>query len=941
MIPNLSIHVGDPGPIPPSDGRSESISSHPSTIPHSSSHFPNSIEKTTIGGDGALMPLPMHKIESSKDFRDLSEPTSMRVDSFDGTWEYSQSIPYDSSQISDKLRAKSTGTSYSVTPPSSSRFSTSHSIPNPSYRPTRDHEGISFTSPFSGQDIREQQQFRESSSIMSSMADKGIESGNQSFRDGSSRRERGFIHYDQRQSFQREPPSHQRYPPKNHQIAHSSRPVPTYMPKTSGFHSFREDSRSFTPPQSYSPAHQHTARSSTSPSPHQASIHSSSSRPVYRSSDVPASSHYHPQHPLSVRSVPPPDSSFQRSRYYQYVSQYGTHQHSQSIPPPPTAPPHAYFQYSSQPAPPQAPRYEQPSGHYHPSYPSQYPPSSRHESHQPGSFHRPVHFDGPHEIVDKPMYRPSGTQQIQYDPHHTSPRPHPHPSTHPHPMSYQPQGTYPMTTRAPQPPGYTAVQAYSTLPPSSTVPPTAPANQSSSKEIWVKMKSYTLAELSEVIQLRNQVPMTCLFWGKECVTNAVFVRNIQYSTHLQEILSLFKSVGEILLVCNHIHDRGFVFVFFRDVRDAIRCKTTFDRHAFHGREMFVHFSIPRSGQVEDYDSTRIVSVIWQEGYWEWKDDAPNAEAICEESATSKRTGRWVWKQSYRFFKPLDSSDDKSSNHGVVGSTPALSRFPPDDMDPYHRHIVIDMKTEEYDDIERFSHKSPTGFMLSPPKPQGNGFSGKRHKPTGSTPMFPSTDSFVHEIGSSELPTGLLSSGLFLESAYAALRSDLFSPMSSSSTTSEKLSNIHPYAIHRSLLAALKEKRKDVVEQESRKHEMDTGLSSPLATGQVFNKDASGSSAQLSQDSHTLLQGGISPDSSLTSSKAEDKSSQPRIRYPVEPSIRFFAPLPQVLLSECIHRAVERGGQVGERITHIKAVWWSYILEKIASYLVESSPDHPD
>ncbi|GKT36522.1 hypothetical protein ADUPG1_009474, partial [Aduncisulcus paluster] len=74
---------------------------------------------------------------------------------------------------------------------------------------------------------------------------------------------------------------------------------------------------------------------------------------------------------------------------------------------------------------------------------------------------------------------------------------------------------------------------------------------------------------------------------------------------------------------------------------------------------------------------------------------------------------------------------------------------------------------------------------------------------------------------------------------------------------------------------------------------------------------------------------------------EDKSSQPRIRYPVEPSIRFFAPLPQVLLSECIPRAVERGGQVGERITHIKAVWWSYILEKIASYLVESSPDHPD
>ncbi|OZJ03401.1 hypothetical protein BZG36_04013 [Bifiguratus adelaidae] len=73
----------------------------------------------------------------------------------------------------------------------------------------------------------------------------------------------------------------------------------------------------------------------------------------------------------------------------------------------------------------------------------------------------------------------------------------------------------------------------------------------------------------------------------------LFVRNVQYDVPLEEVETRFGAYGEIKDVFNRIKDRGMVFITYYDIRAAERAKVAMQNTQLLGREIDVHYSLPK------------------------------------------------------------------------------------------------------------------------------------------------------------------------------------------------------------------------------------------------------------------------------------------------------------------------------------------------------------
>jgi len=83
-------------------------------------------------------------------------------------------------------------------------------------------------------------------------------------------------------------------------------------------------------------------------------------------------------------------------------------------------------------------------------------------------------------------------------------------------------------------------------------------------------------------------------------TRTLFVRNISYHTSERALLELFEKYGDVKRTFNLIDKRGMAFITYYDIRDAEEAKRDLQGYVFEGRELDIHYSIPR----EDEDPTK-------------------------------------------------------------------------------------------------------------------------------------------------------------------------------------------------------------------------------------------------------------------------------------------------------------------------------------------------
>lgn len=73
--------------------------------------------------------------------------------------------------------------------------------------------------------------------------------------------------------------------------------------------------------------------------------------------------------------------------------------------------------------------------------------------------------------------------------------------------------------------------------------------------------------------------------------NAIYVKDLPYSLSVDEFQSIFSKFGEIASTfTSHIHDRGFAFVTYYDIRSAIKAVEEMKDYELHGRNPVTTFS---------------------------------------------------------------------------------------------------------------------------------------------------------------------------------------------------------------------------------------------------------------------------------------------------------------------------------------------------------------
>eukprot|EP00028_Trichosphaerium_sp_Am-I-7-wt_P002850 CAMPEP_0168532024 /NCGR_PEP_ID=MMETSP0405-20121227/15911_1 /TAXON_ID=498012 /ORGANISM="Trichosphaerium sp, Strain Am-I-7 wt" /LENGTH=411 /DNA_ID=CAMNT_0008557167 /DNA_START=251 /DNA_END=1487 /DNA_ORIENTATION=- len=110
---------------------------------------------------------------------------------------------------------------------------------------------------------------------------------------------------------------------------------------------------------------------------------------------------------------------------------------------------------------------------------------------------------------------------------------------------------------------------------------------------------------------------------REFPCRTLFVRNIAYEVSTDELREMFEQYGEIKRFFPLINKRGMAFITYYDIRHAERAKKTENAAQLHGREIDIHFSLPREKPRKDKDpnddddsnhGTLFVAIVDATGY---------------------------------------------------------------------------------------------------------------------------------------------------------------------------------------------------------------------------------------------------------------------------------------------------------------------------------------
>ncbi|KAJ8325174.1 hypothetical protein QVD99_005940 [Batrachochytrium dendrobatidis] len=89
----------------------------------------------------------------------------------------------------------------------------------------------------------------------------------------------------------------------------------------------------------------------------------------------------------------------------------------------------------------------------------------------------------------------------------------------------------------------------------------------------------------------------------EATCRTLFVRNVSFDATESDIRRVFEPYGEIKLVFDLISRRGIVFVTYYDLRAAERARVALQETMFAGRQIDVHYSLPKAEEKNNGDCT--------------------------------------------------------------------------------------------------------------------------------------------------------------------------------------------------------------------------------------------------------------------------------------------------------------------------------------------------
>jgi len=91
---------------------------------------------------------------------------------------------------------------------------------------------------------------------------------------------------------------------------------------------------------------------------------------------------------------------------------------------------------------------------------------------------------------------------------------------------------------------------------------------------------------------------------KERPCRTLFVRNLAYNVTEPQLRELFASYGEIAKIKSLIHKRGIVFITYYDIRHAEAAKTELQGRDISGRELDIHYSVPKDDETAEFHEDR-------------------------------------------------------------------------------------------------------------------------------------------------------------------------------------------------------------------------------------------------------------------------------------------------------------------------------------------------